>query len=232
MQKEQQASIISNELAKQLGDLFIGRLSIRFLISQYSEFNENNGNKIERGLDVLSVVQTSVEKVRSMVTDKYGMCPEIVIEGNLECSITYVRNFLHHILVELLKNSARAVIERQRSDKPKLSGQGDVITIVISGGKEDCVLKVSDEGGGIPRSGLDKIWSYQYTTAEEEDLEQAESMTFRGNFAGSGYGLPIARVFAKYFGGDLSIVSTEGWGTDAYVYIHRIESSAVETLPD
>ena len=47
-----------------------------------------------------------------------------------------------------------------------------------------------------------------------------------------GYGLPIARVFARYFGGDLNIVSTEGWGTDAYIYINRLESTSVEVLPD
>lgn len=29
-----------------------------------------------------------------------------------------------------------------------------------------CHLQVSDEGGGIPRSGLPKIWTYLYTTAK------------------------------------------------------------------
>lgn len=33
-------------------------------------------------------------------------------------------------------------------------------------GGEDVTLKVSDEGGGIPRSGLANIWTYLYSTAK------------------------------------------------------------------
>ena len=40
--------------------------------------------------------------------------------------------------------------------------------------------------------------------------------------AGLGYGLPISRSYCRYFGGDLSIMSMEGYGTDAFVYLARI----------
>ena len=37
--------------------------------------------------------------------------------------------------------------------------------IFVSDENEDVAIKVSDQGGGIPRSAMPRIWSYLYTTA-------------------------------------------------------------------
>ncbi|KAF3583226.1 hypothetical protein F2Q69_00032295 [Brassica cretica] len=91
---------------------------------------------------------------------------------------------------------------------------------------------VSDEGGGIPRSGLPKIFTYLYSTATNPLEEEMEFGTADVPviMAGYGYGLPISRLYARYFGGDLQIISMEGYGTDAYLHLSRLGDSQ-EPLP-
>lgn len=92
------------------------------------------------------------------------------------------------------------------------------------------VIKVSDEGGGIKRSNMERIWSYLYTTADPAVLERMLGDD-NGNFkdfdnasplAGLGYGLPISRNYARSFDGELTIMSMEGYGTDSFIYLPRL----------
>uniref|UniRef100_A0A3P8TX12 Protein-serine/threonine kinase n=1 Tax=Amphiprion percula TaxID=161767 RepID=A0A3P8TX12_AMPPE len=49
--------------------------------------------------------------------------------------------------------------------------------------------------------------------------------------AGYGYGLPISRLYARYFQGDLKLYSLEGYGTDAIIYIRALSTESIERLP-
>ena len=49
--------------------------------------------------------------------------------------------------------------------------------------------------------------------------------------AGYGYGLPLSRLYARYFHGDLILNSCEGYGTDAIVYLKTKESEADRQVP-
>ena len=48
--------------------------------------------------------------------------------------------------------------------------------------------------------------------------------------AGFGYGLPISRLYAKYFQGDLQLFSMEGFGTDAVIYL-KVRAPACKACP-
>ena len=160
-----------------------------------------------------------------MCSRKYGDAPVVEINGRLDLTFPYVPTHLHYILLELLKNAMRATVEKHGmySDLPPV-----VVIIADSPENEDIVIKVADEGGGIPRSQIDKIWSYLFTTADpqiQEGFIGDKDHSSDSPLAGLGYGLPISRSYARYFGGDLDILSMEGFGTDAFVHLARLGDS-------
>ena len=126
------------------------------------------------------------------------------------------------------RNTAISVIAAIEINPIKCFTEFPPVTVIIADGKEneDLTIKVSDEGGGIPRSHVKRIWSYLFTTADpvvqEASLFASEDHSIDSPLAGLGYGLPISRSYARYFGGDLSIMSMEGHGTDAFVHLRRL----------
>jgi len=87
-----------------------------------------------------------------------------------------------------------------------------VIAYQISFLTGELFQQISDEGGGIPRSGLPKIWTYLYSTAKNPVVVGRQDQEMPNVMAGYGYGLPISRCYARYFGGDVQIISMEGYG--------------------
>jgi len=220
-----------------LDRFYLSRIGLRVLIGQYLSLRQPPVPKyvgiICSQTSPYEVVKRAIDDASFMCTRKYGDSPEVIITGSLDQTFPYVPTHLHYIMLELLKNSMRATVDWHGvdSDYPP-------IKVVIADGKEneDAVIKISDEGGGIPRSNMDRIWSYLFTTADP--AIQEGMVAFNENvdhsvdspLAGLGYGLPISRSYARYFGGDLSLMSMEGYGTDAFVHLNRLINTR-EPLP-
>lgn len=220
-----------------LDRFYISRIGIRVLIGQYLALRqppvENYIGLICLKTSPYEIVKRAIDDAAFMCTRKYGDAPEVIITGRLDLTFPYVPTHLHYIMLELLKNSMRATVDWHGID-----ADYPPIKVVIADGKEneDVIIKVSDEGGGIPRSNMKKIWSYLFTTADP--AIQEGMVAFNENvdhgidspLAGLGYGLPISRSYARYFGGDVSLMSMEGHGTDAFVYLTRLGKTR-EPLP-
>ncbi|CAH1117260.1 unnamed protein product [Phaedon cochleariae] len=230
-----------------LDRFYMSRISIRMLINQHIHLfpallfggqveNVPGPNRskyigcIDTQCDVVGVIRDAFENARFLCDQYYLASPDLIVdvarhpdfESDQDINIVYVPSHLYHILFELFKNSMRAVMEYHGS-----VDQYPPLTVTVAKGKEDICLKMSDRGGGIPRSTTDHLFKYMYSTAPQPSKSDAHTVPL----AGYGYGLPISRLYARYFHGDLVLMSCEGHGTDAVVYMKALSNEANELLP-
>ncbi|KAI9833425.1 MAG: hypothetical protein M1826_007523 [Phylliscum demangeonii] len=192
--------------------------------------------------NVRELAQEAIANAQFICSDHYGLfdAPPVQLICAPELTFMYVPGHLSHMLFELLKNSLRAVVETHPpSDHHALP----TTKVIVAAGHEDITIKISDEGGGIARSAIPLVWKYMYTTMSrlpssssassssspddpETDRRRLDTSYLQAPMAGFGYGLPISRLYARYFGGDLKLISMENYGTDAYLHLNRLSSSS------
>ncbi|KAG5951713.1 hypothetical protein E4U53_002445 [Claviceps sorghi] len=96
-------------------------------------------------------------------------------------------------------------------------------------------IRIRDRGGGISPDVLPNIWSYSFTTfSDDDDFPGSAGSSTDGlgaistastggsSIAGLGYGLPLSRAYAEYFGGGIAVQSLYGWGTDVYLRLKGV----------
>ncbi|MCJ1312305.1 hypothetical protein MMC25_005979 [Agyrium rufum] len=215
--KRQRMQIDSN-IQNFLDRFYMSRIGIRMLIGQHIALTDQSHHKtlpdyvgiICTKTNVSELAQEAIDNARFVCEDHYGLfdAPKVQLVCPPNLNFMYVPGHLSHMLFETLKNSLRAVVETHGQDKEDFP----VTKVIVAEGKEDITIKISDEGGGIPRSAIPLVWTYMYTTVEttpslDPDFNKSD---FKAPMAGFGYGLPISRLYARYFGGDLKLISMEG----------------------
>lgn len=104
------------------------------------------------------------------------------------------------------------------------------VRVVIVKGAQEVTIKVADKGGGIPRSTMSRIFKFTHSTSKQNEENTDFGTVEAGIKHMRGFGLPLARIYARYFGGELTLKSMEGYGLDAYLYLPRL-GDACENLP-
>lgn len=242
------------EIGTVLSRFYMARIGLRFLI----EHNIQSRNPREGFSGIIQSACSPIECVEQAVMDASRICihhlgesPEVQfvqvlregrrlvggshVDPKNNITFTYVPVHLVYMLTEVLKNAMRATVE----EHAKRGGALPLVKVVIVDGLTDVTIRISDEGGGIKRSDMEKVWSWLHTTATSppEILDQdgnAVSAPGASNMpalAGYGVGLPLSRLYARYFGGELALKSLEGYGTDVYLHLSRLGQDC-ENLPD
>ncbi|PMB72957.1 [Pyruvate dehydrogenase (acetyl-transferring)] kinase, mitochondrial [Beauveria bassiana] len=215
--RKRQRLQIDSTIQSFLDRFYMSRIGIRMLLGQHIALTDQSHHRdptyvgvICTKTNVQDLAQEAIENARFVCEDHYGLfeAPKVQLVCNPNLDFMYVPGHLSHMLFETLKNSLRAVVETHGMDKQEFP----VTKVIVAEGKEDITIKISDEGGGIPRSAIPLVWTYMYTTVDrtpnlDPDFDKSD---FKAPMAGFGYGLPISRLYARYFGGDLKLISMEG----------------------
>ena len=195
-----------------LDDFYTNRFSVRLLIDQYINYDNDKQNYIgviNKKTFPIAILNDAVTDALEICEYNYNDTPEIRINSLTDPSLCYIPSHLYYVFFELIKNSIRASMESNKTP----------IDIVISG-EDDIIIKISDKGEGIPYSDLEKIWYYSYTTVNNnfynDKLDPRDIP-----MAGFGLGLPVSRSILRFLGGDIKLMSIENYGTDVYISLPK-----------
>jgi len=215
-----------------LDNFFTSRISIRLMIGHYlAAFDKVPGKigLVNLECNPAKLVQAASIVAQGIARNHYHMnqVPDICIRGDISTTFPYIDEHVTFCARETLKNALRSVIEKY-ADSALTLGYPP-IEVIIAKGKEDISVRISDKGAGVKRRDIDKIFAFGYTTAASPPAFSQSKVTNifdddkHGRIAGLGYGVPLARLYGTYFGGNMKFYSMEGHGTDVVFHFPKLQ---------
>lgn len=124
----------------------------------------------------------------------------------------------HAIFVEIDEDKMTQVLYNIISNALKYSPEGGQVTFSIKEEEEKIVVSISDEGMGIPKENISKIFDRFYR------VDKARTR----KLGGTGLGLAIAKEMVNVHGGMIWAVSEEGKGTEISISLPYEQSEEDE----
>jgi len=215
-----------------LNKLFIAHISTRILTENYILMRKTRPGYIgvvQQRLRPAAILTGLTPQLTSLTKLLYGFSPEVEMRGNLTASLDYIPSHVMFMCRELLKNALRSTAERH-GERRHLSGVPPVV-VDIQKGDVHIIIKISDQGGGMSKDVQKEAWRFGWSSVptlfdrpEGEDASKA--------LAGFGFGLPLTRIFAQYFGGDVFMQALPGHGTDMYLLLNHLKEGTHATEGD
>jgi len=213
------------------------RLAIKMLIEHHIELRKDKPNyngAICMSFSPKELIESSAEYVQKVCRSTYGIAPNVQINGHINSSFPYITTPLNYIVPEMLKNAFRATIEHHRNSDNDLPD----IKVTISVNEDELLVRIRDRGGGMPRSLLDKIFYYHfssnnsfnesstlsYTDFDNHLYDQLLIRSKSNRMGGYGFGVPTSRAYCEYLNGSLTFETLFGIGTDVYIRLGLLTS--------
>merc|ERR1719183_3008444 len=222
-----------------LHDLFTTRVATRILMENYVEMRtprENFIGVVCQGMRPLGIVQDVVRETVALTQSLYGCAPAVEFRGNLDCVLDYIPRHVEYMVREIIKNAFRSTVERHRG---KGKDRIPPVVVELQQGEIHVIIKISDQGGGMSKRFQQEAWQYGWTTVassggvdEETGTWKSPSAQQQSELAGYGFGLPLTRLHAQYFVGDVFLQALPGHGTDMYMILTHLKEGTESTEID
>ena len=139
----------------------------------------------------------SVELVLSAINSFEGRCIEKQIAIRLN-------NHTEHSIVHADKTKIEQVIYNLLDNAIKFTPNGKSIYVTLSEKHDKIFVSVKDEGCGIPKDSLNRVWVRFYKADRSRGKDKQ----------GTGLGLAITKEIIKAHNENINVVSTEGVGSE------------------
>jgi pyruvate dehydrogenase kinase 2/3/4 len=197
-------------LNNKLNEFYHARIGIRLLIDYYNFiFTDIIDDYLICNYD--DIIDSAFSNAKSLCTHVYNNhIPNPDINNEVDSKLLYIPSHLYFISFEILKNAIRSSVE---------SNQEKPIEIEIKENKNQIIFVFRDFGKSISHSEIKKIFNYTYTTVEDKDTRKKKFI------AGYGHGLPLSRLYSRFFGGDLMFVPFQGIKSEVILYLNKNANS-------
>ncbi|MDW7680811.1 MAG: HAMP domain-containing sensor histidine kinase, partial [bacterium] len=202
---------ISKEQARDYADIILKESRrLNDLINKYLNISriESGKSEVQKTMLSLEDVIRSVVGMNGYLTDSKHIRVQIIIPENLS-DIYADRQMLGEAMLNLFSNAV------------KYSPPQTTIKIQVEDSETAQIIRISDQGYGIPEKALEKIFDKFYRVTENEKVQEEE---------GSGLGLSLVREIINKHNGKIWAESKLNQGTTFFVVMPKTEQQEYSQL--
>lgn len=165
-------------------------------------------SRMDRGVARMDLEWVNLNDFVNHVLNRFDMMLKSDSDKMHKKKYTIKREFPHQALwVEIDTDKMMQVIDNIMNNAIKYSPDGGVITVRLLQAQKHVILSISDQGLGIPRKDLNKIFDRFYRVDKARSRKQG----------GTGLGLAISKEIVEAHHGRIWADSAEGAGSTFYI---------------
>lgn len=167
---------------------------------ELNQFDTKNLLLDKESFDIHEVIRNTAASFEGTCTEK-RISIELVL-ATKHLSVFADKGKIQQVLYNLIDNAI------------KFSDPDSIITVETTDRGDKVITSVKDNGVGIPRDALNKIWERFYKTDASRGRDKK----------GTGLGLSIVKESIQAHGENINVISTEGVGTEFIFSLPKISS--------